>query len=866
MIFIPNSKLNYGGKTMAIDFSRLNDSNRNSPIEPRDIFMSLPNKKKEYNYPRDVQTEVWNQWFEGRNKKNTIIKMNTGSGKTTVGLTILQSCLNEGKGPAVYVVPDNYLVKQVCEEAERLGIKVSYEYQNSNGTVKGEDDYFFKNSKAIFVTNIYKLVNGKSVFGLRNNNNNIPIGSIVIDDVHACLDTIEQQCTISIPRNDELYDQIIEIFSRFQSLNCNNTFFDITCEFPNPCKYMAIPFWVWQKCCEDIRRLMIHNFPERDYVIFNLPLIEDIFKTCNCTISSRCIEITPKCIPISKIVEFERAQRRIFMSATLANDDIFVSTLGLKENEINLITPEKADDIGDRLILFPKHLNSQNDDKIVREKIVEIAHQYNCVVIVPSYERAKFWLEKEDEVNLQVLSSSEDNIYTGIGNLKNGNFTGLTVLVNKYDGVDLPDNACRFLVIDGLPIIRSQFDIVNQSMNYEDRRIIGEQIQKIEQGMGRGVRSNNDYCVVVLMGNNLADIIINQNGMLFFSNATKQQFETSKNLWDLLMETSSAPTVDEIFDLSNCVINRDKNWVAASRNAMSSIRYKKKIDIDKIALAKRKAFEMESAERYEDAFSIIETEKNANLDFSEKEKAILLQLMAEYKNFSNPENAQEIQCAAYKLNNMVSKPINGIKHYKFQQYTGTQSLNILKYIQCRTLSPNSFIIHVQAILDELNFFDDTAHSFENALNNLAFVIGFVGSRNENEGGPDNLWSVGDSKYFVIECKNGVNKDVSSISKKDCEQLLSSIQWFENNHNEHGCTCVPILIHRSVEFEKHASPNPNTRIMTEQLLGKLKSAVNKFSLSISQPEIWGDAHKIQRIINQSYLDSNSIIKEYTTSPK
>lgn len=44
--------------------------------------------------------------------------MNTGSGKTVAGLMILQSCLNEEKGPAVYVVPDNYLVAQVCEEAK----------------------------------------------------------------------------------------------------------------------------------------------------------------------------------------------------------------------------------------------------------------------------------------------------------------------------------------------------------------------------------------------------------------------------------------------------------------------------------------------------------------------------------------------------------------------------------------------------------------------------------------------------------------------------------------------------------------------------------------------------------------------------
>ncbi len=45
--------------------------------------------------------------------------MNTGSGKTVVGLMILKSCLNEEKGPAVYVVPDKFLVSQVCEEAKK---------------------------------------------------------------------------------------------------------------------------------------------------------------------------------------------------------------------------------------------------------------------------------------------------------------------------------------------------------------------------------------------------------------------------------------------------------------------------------------------------------------------------------------------------------------------------------------------------------------------------------------------------------------------------------------------------------------------------------------------------------------------------
>lgn len=105
---------------MPINFSKLTSSTSQVSLEPRDIFMALPTKDKNYGYPRDVQTEVWKQWFAKRDEKNVIIKMNTGSGKTVVGLTILQSSLNEGKGPAVYIVPDNYLVQQVCSEAKNL--------------------------------------------------------------------------------------------------------------------------------------------------------------------------------------------------------------------------------------------------------------------------------------------------------------------------------------------------------------------------------------------------------------------------------------------------------------------------------------------------------------------------------------------------------------------------------------------------------------------------------------------------------------------------------------------------------------------------------------------------------------------------
>ena len=35
-----------------------------------------------YGYPRDVQSEVWKKWFDIRNEKNVILKMNARTGAT----------------------------------------------------------------------------------------------------------------------------------------------------------------------------------------------------------------------------------------------------------------------------------------------------------------------------------------------------------------------------------------------------------------------------------------------------------------------------------------------------------------------------------------------------------------------------------------------------------------------------------------------------------------------------------------------------------------------------------------------------------------------------------------------------------------
>lgn len=827
-----------------IDFSRLGKQSQKTLIEPRDIFMTLPEKSQYYEYPRDVQSEVWKQWFESRNNKNTIIKMNTGSGKTVVGLTILQSCLAEGKGPAVYVVPDNYLIQQVCNEAEKLGIKTSQD----------EDDYNFIMKKAILVINIHKLVNGKSVFGMRHNN--ITIGSILIDDAHACLETIGTQFMVKIPSTDGAYCELEKLFDSVLKAYSDQKYQEIV-KLHDPYSSMLIPFWSWQEKIQDVRNVLYKYF-ENDNIKFHFPLIDNCLSSCNCVISATDIEITPKCIPINKIQSFEQAERRIFMSATLADDSVLVTSLGLKPTELsNIITPEKANDIGDRLLLFPQLINKKISDVEIKKILKLMSQEYNIVVIVPSHKRKSFW---EDEADLIM---DYQTIYDGVTRLKSEH-VGLVVLVNKYDGIDLPDEACRILVIDGLPNMRSEYDSFIQSINPSSKELLQEQIQKVEQGMGRGVRSNNDYCVAVLMGKGLTDIIIRANGKQYFSKATQKQFELSQQLWDQICENTQSPSLEDIFSLTDYSLKKPRNidWIRVSKDTLSSVSYDTQPHFDNISVAFREAFEKASIFQYLDAVKIIEKVKNDTTDT--KTKGFLIQIMAEYMNFINPAEAQQMLLSGIRYNSGILRPLHGIQCGKLINKITSQAQGVVDYIIENNLNPNDYILKINALLENIAFTQNTASNFEAAIKEIALVLGFVSSRPEFERGkgPDNLWGIGNNSYLVIECKNGTITD--TIKKHDCNQLNGSKIWFENEYAGNGFLCTPVMIHNSCIFDHACSPDSSTRIITPTRLELFRNNVSKFVENITATEAYKKIELAQQLLSQFNLLGNQIIDSYTTS--
>ena len=825
--------------------SKLSANSSKKQIEPREIFMGLPQKDGRYEYPRDVQSEVWKKWFAVRDKKNCIIKMNTGSGKTVVGLLVLQSCLNEGKGPAVYVVPDRYLVSQVCDQAQKLGINVT----------EDRDDFLYSENKSILVIPIQSLINGHSVFGMRSAGRNYPIGSVLVDDVHTCLDKINQQYSIRIPDDHDLYDEIISLFAE-RWKNYNQVSYTNVAELSDPFKSFLIPFWMWQESITDIIKIFSkYNNDESDNknIYFALPLLADMIGTCNCIITSKCIEITPMGNPIVKIKSFAEAKRRIFMSATLSDDSVFASSIGLSEDEINnIITPDNANDLGDRLILFPRYLNNTITNEKIREKVLETAEKYNVIVIVPSKARARFWDENEN------CTVTRMNIEDEVTALKETHI-GLRVFVNRYDGVDLPNDACRMLVIDGLPPLNSEYDQYIQSVDAESSILVRKQIQRIEQGMGRGVRSNSDSCCIVLMGDNLADILVRNNGLSYFSTTTEKQYELSKELWGLLKEQNPNPSIDDIWEIADYSLNRDPEWIQKSKENLSSINYNNTPKIDKISASLRKAFEYSYSKQWLKATE--EIDRVLNGVHSSETRGYLLQIKATYMNFIDQATAQQVQLSAHNSNVNVLSPLEGIQYQKSINIEH-QSKNICFFIAKTVSGPNELVLYWNAIANDLVFSPD-ADRFEHALEITGSLLGFISTRPDKEtngAGPDNLWALGEKRYFVIECKSGATSD--TISKSYCNQLGGSVRWFNNEYGN-DFQCQAIMIHPSTIIADQATAVEGMRVMSQENIKKLQDQIGKCICAMVQNNNWSDESKIDLLLKQYKLRARDLIQEYTS---
>jgi len=826
---------------MAINYGSITGGpTANTVSDPQKLFQALPAKAVKYAYLRDVQGEVLRNWYEARAQRDVVIKMNTGGGKTVVGLLALKSCINEGFGPAVYVAADHYLCSQVMAEAAALGLAV----------VDDPRSLDFQTGRAILVIPVHTLLNGKSKFGV-GRDLEIEIGSIVIDDAHACLATAERQFTLSLPRKHPAFSKLLAIFS--EDLRSQSLTGTMEIERGDPRGLVQVPYWAWMdKQPRVIAALAAHqDDPE---LMFTWPLLKEDLRLCRCFFTAREVEIAPPCLPVDIVPSFAHAKRRIYMTATLSDDAVLVTDFGAGPEAVaKPVSPKTASDLGERMILVPQRINTGIKDEDIRTFVAKMKAGKNVVVIVPSHERAKFWAD----VVTPGLVLTAENLHKGIERLRTttGN---LAVLVNKYDGVDLPGDACRLLVVDGLPDARRLVDKHEQGVLRASERQRARQVQRIEQGMGRAIRSNEDYCVVILMGAQLLRTLYAAGAAKHFSPATASQMALSAQVSEQVAHQGLAALADPIQD----VLGRTPGWVAASRNALIDASYPTSVAVDPIAVARREGFDAARRGRFEVAERRLHDAANAATEHLVK--GWLLEQAAAMLHPLDRARSQQILSAANDRNSLVTRPIEGIAYRQVDTAGMDQARQAAAYLLgVYPQGGNDLVIGINGLLDELAFMEDNHESFEQALMDLGLHLGFGAQRPEKQGAGhlDVLWGIGQREYLLLACKSEAT--ASTISQHYADEISGFANWFQGAY-DHSCKAVPVIVHPSTTMDAEASPPPGTRVIAKDQLSALRVACRGFALSVKD-RLSETAH-VRFALTAHNLLGRQVVDNYSVTPR
>ena len=834
-----------------VDFrKRLAAKKVTAPTNPVELYSTL-DRAHDKGPLRPAQLAVLEEWHSNRrSNRDVIVKLHTGQGKTLIGLLILQSRLNENREPVVYLCPDNFLVDQVCEQAKQFGIATC--------TADSElpDDFF--DGTRVLVTSVHKLFSGLTKFGL--NNDSASVGTVLMDDAHACADIIRDQCRIRIPANEPVYHEIVDLFAGDLEDQGAGTWADIKNDKRDA--LLPVPYWAWMSRETGVASKLSRVASSKRYIKFTWPLIKDMLSHCQCMVSGTAVEIEPYVPPLMAFGSYWKAKHRVFMSATVTDDAFLVK--GLQLGPETIAKPLSYDNetwSGEKMILLPSLIH----EGMRREQVVESfgkpnpRRRYGVVVLAPSFARTKDW----EQYGAKVARS--ESVRSVIDELRKGQHQAAVVLANRYDGVDLPDDACRILIFDGRPYTENLTDRYQELCRPDSESTLMRTVRSIEQGMGRSVRGEKDYCVIVGIGTDLVRMLRDRTTRKYFSSQMVTQIDLGFEIAGMArqeIEEDSKDPKSAMKDLMVQCLRRDPGWkefyaykmddvVPSGANEAILRTYAAELAAEKAYAAGDYATAAKSIQRFLDA-----------TEYSDEDKGWYLQEMARYYWKTNRTESERLQVAAHRKNRMLLKPRGGVTVAKLEIVSQRRVERIVEWVgDCEDYA--ELDAKLSDILNSV-VFGARADKFENALNELSRALGFNGERPDKEWkeGPDNLWALEAKQYLLWECKNEVETTRAEINKREAEQMNRSSAWFDKYYR--GCNVNRLMVHPSNRLQSAAAFTHEVEVVRESELRKLVKAVQAFFKSFESLNFRDlSATHVQELITSHRLTVQDLVSNYST---
>ena len=790
-----------------MDFSKLGRSKKaQAPTDPIRIFETLPSLSGTFNDLWRGQDKALTEWNAARDRHDVLVSLNTGAGKTIVGLLIAQSLVNEGLQNVLYVCSTIDLVRQTSAEAKRIGIDHSIR-------VRGDfSNNLFEAGKAFCITTYAALFNGHSALRKRF----FP-QAIIFDDAHVSGSLLRDAFTlrIDVQSNEELFNEIAELFRpHFKELGIPGQFRDAL-DLSRQSSAFVAPHGLYERRERLLDILLRHEIKDHKDLTYPFAWFEDKVDAYAAVFTRGAFELTPPFLPSLALDIFQQKVRRIYLSATLQSQTDFIRAFGRRPDVT--ITPSNDAGNGERLIVSGRKVK----DGFGPEFAKELVKTHKVVIAVPDYGRAKAWSEVAEAPAPESFSEELDTFR----NADEGAFT----LVSRVDGIDLPHDTCRIMIMEGLPtgtslLERYQWEFLRMN-NVHAARISN----RLAQLFGRINRGRNDYGAFLVEGADLDKWLDNDRNLALLPPLLQKQVLVGREV----QEEFGINTEEQVIELIDRVLGRDEGWLDYYQREV------KLVELDQDQLARHNTAEpfmiaaalseaKYAAAMWDGELAVARRELEKTVDTTAQHDTPLggwhaLWLGAAYELEGDQDAARAADGQALRrLGNGVTLPrsVAGRAEKKTPEMNAFgRSLQGLLYHS----HGNKFESELNKLTQTLALISDgDPNQAEAGVRALGELLGFTATRPDNDEGtgPDVLWRDDVMpRQLGFELKTD-KKEPATYHKKDVAQGHDHLEWMSQNYPDHEVLGLVFVGPPGRTHEK-ANPTVNMSLCLPSSLAALR---------------------------------------------
>lgn len=765
--------------------------------DPEALFRNLRGRAPEIKHLWSQQADLLRAYYQQYlTERDVAIELPTGSGKTLVGLLIAEWRRQSQGERVAYLCPTRQLARQVGEQAKDYGIPAHVLIGRQRDYTPQEfSDY--QSSRAVAVTTY------SAIFNLNPRINDAQ--TLVLDDAHAGENFMASMWSLEVSRSNtsDLYYALLNLFHDAFDVGTYADLVDDSEWEPRKASFIELlPGAFVRRHASAIRDLLDANLQDETPPWYAWNAIKDHLEASNVFFSWDGILIRPFIPPTQIHAAFSQARQRIYMSATLGAGGELERITGIK-NIKRLPVPQGWDKRGSgrRLLLIPElaipaeamHEVIGNAVQAFKRGLVLIPSQYDpegeSIVRALGARGMSILHAAEIEDTLEPFVTSTNSV----------------LVLSRYDGIDLPDEACRLVVLGGLPSGTNLQERFLWSRIAAYALLRDRLLTRFTQGVGRCTRSDNDYAAVFIVGHRLIDFLLKRENRHLLNPELQAEIEFG-------IENSRDKEPSDFVELWDAFLARGDHWKNAEA-AIVGLRERQTRHDDPISRQLMMSVADEVAYQYarwnddlEDALGYARKVADAlGGDETKAYRAWWYYLSADTAMALYKATGKNIyQNTAQDFLERASACCLGIRWFarlrrSLAHGVGAPGANEMTAAAVEAIRQRltewgvvgkRFELKIGSIANDLQ---STDHKFFHCgLKGLGEMLGFVAVLPETDAAPDCVWSLGSDVYVVHEAKSE-HTAADPIGVNDVRQAESHENWVRANRPCDKSTRVLCLI-------------------------------------------------------------------------